>query len=995
MNKKLLKATSVFLSAITLMSPFAPYATLVASAESTDVNTDNQNESVEIAEEDFSSFGTGDNSYELGIVPDESKIIRSTEEYLNLNGGKLNIHSSGDSILPKSVDNSQSEYFPKIDNQGSLGSCVAWANGYYQYTYTINKLMGVPTTESNTFSPKWLYNMANGGKDSGTSAEEVYKAMKEVGNVPISMVPYDDDYLSWNPTEENWKTAARYRITDYQYLEDFGGEETQITSPDDSDLELVKTALASGEILTYFTFITSWNQTKIKANSEAPENDKYVDEKAIVSQIGYKGSHRMTIVGYNDDLWIDINKNDKVDDGEMGALKIANSWGETYGNKGFMWIAYDALNDVSCVENGPAGESRTGVISSVSRIDVLPYNSQSNYFLTCKLNTKDRSQAYVYIIAEKDGTQTTYGTYPSSRYSSQFSYDGTTNANDGVMSFALDSAVPGLTPETFADYTWYVKFKDTKADGNVFTVKEVRIDDDNNNISYKSQDTYPLTFDGSELTTKFFDTTSNNIVVYYRGYKDAFLHYRVNGGAWNVQTGEDMEECYEKDGYTQKFVIPCDTLSEAEVYFTDLNGNIDDNNGQYHTVVRGLNYLITENARPAMEVKISNDFDSLTDVKKLCKFNVEVSGGYETYRYQFVYKHIPTGKITTEQYRKNFDTGISFQTLGKYEVTVNVMDFAENVASASMEITVEDLPFAFKEFSVTSASENIVAGKEILFDALTENEHINYKGPKSWSYKLIVKRDGKDYYSETVFPVNCNLGGKYSIISSPWTPSKGGTYEATISRTDDNNEYAEKTVKFVVKDKKIGDAGLDGEINSVDVLMIQSYDINLIDDTQIALDTADSNKDGIVSLRDATCIQRYSVGYSNSGSVGEVIELPDPKPIDSDTDSEQNTDTDSDDEKTNEVTFTNSLNWGGQLYCYYWSEANKNMTKWPGEPMTKGGTNEYNQTMYTFDVPREATYIIFTNGSSQTVDISYPGGSIRYYALSSTDSQGHHQVETW
>ena len=49
-------------------------------------------------------------------------------------------------------------------------------------------------------------------------------------------------------------------------------------------------------------------------------------------------------------IWIDINHNDKVDDGEMGAFKIANSWGTEYGTNGFAWVAYDALNKRSCVE---------------------------------------------------------------------------------------------------------------------------------------------------------------------------------------------------------------------------------------------------------------------------------------------------------------------------------------------------------------------------------------------------------------------------------------------------------------------------------------------------------------------------------------------------------------------------------------------------------------------------------------------------------------------
>ena len=51
--------------------------------------------------------------------------------------------------------------------------------------------------------------------------------------------------------------------------------------------------------------------------------------------------------------------------------------------------------------------------------------------------------------------------------------------------------------------------------------------------------------------------------------------------------------------------------------------------------------------------------------------------------------------------------------------------------------------------------------------------------------------------------------------------------------------------------------------------------------------------------------------------------------------------------------------------------------------------------MYTFEVPKEANYIIFTNGSSQTTDIPYSGGEVRYYPVAETDSKNHNLVKTW
>ena len=70
------------------------------------------------------------------------------------------------------------------------------------------------------------------------------------------------------------------------------------------------------------------------------------------------------------------------------------------------------------------------------------------------------------------------------------------------------------------------------------------------------------------------------------------------------------------------------------------------------------------------------------------------------------------------------------------------------------------------------------------------------------------------------------------------------------------------------------------------------------------------------------------------------------------------------------------------------------MTSWPGKAMTNIGLNDYSESLYTFELPKEATYIIFSNGSNQTVDISYNGGEIKYYALNTKTGNGYN-VATW
>lgn len=95
------------------------------------------------------------------------------------------------------------------------------------------------------------------------------------------------------------------------------------------------------------------------------------------------------------------------------------------------------------------------------------------------------------------------------------------------------------------------------------------------------------------------------------------------------------------------------------------------------------------------------------------------------------------------------------------------------------------------------------------------------------------------------------------------------------------------------------------------------------------------------------------------------------------------------------VSFTNSNYWSGTISCYYWKDGSTGPVAWPGKSMTYSTVNDYGQTVYTIEVPKTIDRLIFTNGSSQTVDIPFDGTYLRYYALTTTDSQGHYECGTW
>ncbi|MFP2906645.1 hypothetical protein ACLESD_16600 [Pyxidicoccus sp. 3LFB2] len=252
-------------------------------------------------------------------------------------------------VLPSHVDNSVLDFFPPIRSQGSIGSCTAWATTYYQLSHTVALQYGWDakhnTDNTRLFSPKWTYNFINNGVDQGSSIFAAYNLLERQGATTWATSPYDSNYTSWPLDPAVYRGALPYRTNAVQYI-------TQASTPD--GLQRIKELLANGYVLVYGTYVNSWQGMPIKNDPSTPDDDAFVGRSVTYWQNGFNGSHAMTIVGYDDTLWADINRNNVVDPGEKGALRIANSWGTGWNEGGFTWVAYDALNSVSAVTGGPS-----------------------------------------------------------------------------------------------------------------------------------------------------------------------------------------------------------------------------------------------------------------------------------------------------------------------------------------------------------------------------------------------------------------------------------------------------------------------------------------------------------------------------------------------------------------------------------------------------------------------------------------------------------------
>ena len=255
--------------------------------------------------------------------------------------------------LPDYVNLSTSKYFPPIREQQG-GSCVAWAQVYYQFTYEVARLNNwdAKHDDSKVFSPKYVWNYLNDGADNGLYMDDCYKFLINQGSLRWSEFPQDDLSFNWyeganeTATVNALRQALKTKISSYDY-NNFANPitATPITGNKDSDLTHMKQLLNEGHVLSISTScdVQTTKYNKVLSNGE----------NGVIAGKSGSGAHVLTVVGYNDTIYYDLNLNGSIEDFEKGAFLIANSGGTNAAghNNGYIWVMYDALNQKSNASN--------------------------------------------------------------------------------------------------------------------------------------------------------------------------------------------------------------------------------------------------------------------------------------------------------------------------------------------------------------------------------------------------------------------------------------------------------------------------------------------------------------------------------------------------------------------------------------------------------------------------------------------------------------------
>ncbi len=212
------------------------------------------------------------------------------------------------SALPSQVD--LSDDLPPVKSQGSQGSCVAWAVGYYYATYkeAVERNWDT-TTLDHQLSPSYIYNQRDtsdcSNRNSGMSFWDAFTIVKNQGVAPLSLFPYDASDACTQPTDAIRAAAFPYRAEGFEFV-NYG-----------DDLDMLKRLLAQGKpiavaIPVYESFYRITAQNPV-LQPPAPGETFY-------------GGHGMLMVGYDD---------------AIGGFLTVNSWGSNWGLNGYLYLSYD------------------------------------------------------------------------------------------------------------------------------------------------------------------------------------------------------------------------------------------------------------------------------------------------------------------------------------------------------------------------------------------------------------------------------------------------------------------------------------------------------------------------------------------------------------------------------------------------------------------------------------------------------------------------------
>lgn len=264
----------------------------------------------------------------FGLKKVDEKALNEIEQISTfpMNKGGSYLKSEG---LPKVVDNSLSKFFPNVIMQvGNSCTCVSCVS--YIYSYELNCLLNRDgKNEDNVGSYMHIFNTLNKGENNGTFVHEVFDIIDQNGVIPMSLFN-PKNTREWPSGLNIYKEGMPYQVANVyklnpKYDDEFNAIKKYLHNHNDGREQ--------GGLIQFSAFADPLDPTSYNGPSES-------NYTAIIPLFGNDGMHSMTIVGYDDSVEWDFNKDGDITEDEKGAFICVNSWGIGWGDKGRFYVPY-------------------------------------------------------------------------------------------------------------------------------------------------------------------------------------------------------------------------------------------------------------------------------------------------------------------------------------------------------------------------------------------------------------------------------------------------------------------------------------------------------------------------------------------------------------------------------------------------------------------------------------------------------------------------------
>lgn len=209
--------------------------------------------------------------------------------------------------LPPKID--YSYVYPKVDNQGYYGTCVAHGiKKIFEFFYRKRKGNDIIISADAIFSTAKHRFYPNDLTDDGIQISDGLKILMEFYVLDADMPYLTDSFQEClRPVPEDKKK------TDYLFQNYFS------VNP---DIESMKLALYHhGPLAIGIMWQKEWNNTNSKGQMQGQNTTP-------------EGGHCVAIVGYNDEI--------ENLDGTKGAFNVINNWGTGWARGGYAWLPYNS-----------------------------------------------------------------------------------------------------------------------------------------------------------------------------------------------------------------------------------------------------------------------------------------------------------------------------------------------------------------------------------------------------------------------------------------------------------------------------------------------------------------------------------------------------------------------------------------------------------------------------------------------------------------------------